>query len=102
MSRNKEHRSNGAAAEGGRPLGGAAEGGASVFFVSAHLISYIMYIYGDSLHIPVSEVGGVSPTGKSMVSCAESGCTRRCASCRWVARRQHVLLLRSFSLMFFR
>ena len=38
MSRNKEHRPNGAAAEGGRPSGGAAEGGASVFFVSAHLI----------------------------------------------------------------
>ena len=48
----------------------------------------------------------VSPTGKSLVSCAASGCARRCASCRWVARRQHVLLLllllRSFSLVFSR
>ena len=52
MSRNKEHRPNGAAAEGGRPIGGAAEGGASVFFVSAHLFFYIMYIYGYSLDIP--------------------------------------------------
>ena len=42
MSRNKEHRPNGA----------AAEGGASVFFVSAHLFSYIMNIYGYSLCIP--------------------------------------------------
>ena len=39
MSRNKEHRPNGAAAEAGRPLGGAAEGGASVFFVYDYLIS---------------------------------------------------------------
>ena len=30
MSRNKEHRPNGAASEGGRRLGGAAEGGACV------------------------------------------------------------------------
>ena len=52
MSRNKEHRPNGAAAEGGRPIGGAAEGGASVFFVSAHLFFYIMNIYGYSLCIP--------------------------------------------------
>ena len=52
MSRNKEHRPNGAAAEGGRPIGGAAEGGASVFFVSAHLSFYIMNIYGYSLYIP--------------------------------------------------
>ena len=37
MSRNKEHRPKGAAAEVGRPVEGAAEGGASVFFVSAHL-----------------------------------------------------------------
>ena len=53
----------------------------------------------------ISEVGGVSPTGKSLVSCAASGCGRRGASCRWVARRQHVLLLlllRSFSLVFSR
>ena len=42
MSRNKEHRPNGA----------AAEGGASVFFVSAHLSFYIMNIYGYSLYIP--------------------------------------------------
>ena len=41
MSRNKEHRPNGA----------AAEGGASVFFVSAHLSFYIMNIYGNSLYI---------------------------------------------------
>ena len=52
MSRNKEHRPNGAAAEGGRPIGGAAEGGASVLFVSAHLFFYIMNIYGYSLYIP--------------------------------------------------
>ena len=52
MSRNKEHKPNGAAAEGGRPIGGAAEGGASVFFVSAHLPFYIMNIHGYSLHIP--------------------------------------------------
>ena len=38
MSRNKEHRPNGAAAEGGRPIGGAAEGGTSVFFVYAHSV----------------------------------------------------------------
>ena len=52
MSRNKEHRPNGAAAEGGRPIGGAAEGGASVFFVSVHSFPYIMNIYGYSLYIP--------------------------------------------------
>ena len=52
MSRNKEHRPNGAAAEGGRPIGGAAEGGASVFFVSAHLFFYTMHIYGYSFYIP--------------------------------------------------
>ena len=52
MSRNKEHRPDGAAAEGGRPIGGAAEGGASVFFVSAHLSFYIMNIYGYSLYVP--------------------------------------------------
>ena len=52
MSRNTEHRTNGAAAEGGHPIGGAAEGGASVFFVSAHLSFYIMHIYGYSLYIP--------------------------------------------------
>ena len=44
---------------GGRPLGGAAEGdwgaaegGASAFFVSAHILFYIMNIYGYSLYIP--------------------------------------------------
>ena len=52
MSRNKKHRPNVAAAEGGRPIGGAAEGGASVFFVSAHLSFYIGHIYGVSLYIP--------------------------------------------------
>ena len=52
MSRNKEHRPNGAAAEGGRPIGGAAEGGASVFFVSALLLFYIMNTYGYYLYIP--------------------------------------------------
>ena len=52
MSINNEHRPNGAAAFGGRPVGGAAEGGASVFFVSAHLSFYIMNIYGSSLYIP--------------------------------------------------
>ena len=51
MSRNQEHRANGVAAFGGRPIGGAAEGGASVFFVSAHSILYIMNIYGYSLYI---------------------------------------------------
>ena len=40
MSRNKEHRPNGAA-EGGHPVGGTAEGGASVFFVSAYCTSLI-------------------------------------------------------------
>ena len=53
MSRSKEHRPNGAAAEGGRPIVGAAEGGASVFFVSAHFfyeylwmfLIYSIYIY---------------------------------------------------------
>ena len=44
MCRNKEHRHNGAA-------GGAAEGGASVFFVSVHLSFYTMNIYGYSLYI---------------------------------------------------
>ena len=52
MSRNKEHRPNGAAAECDRPIGDAAEGGASVFFVSAHLSFYIMNIYGYSLYNP--------------------------------------------------
>ena len=52
MNRNKEHRPNGAAAEGGRPIGGAAEGGVSVLFVSDHLSFYTMNIYGDSLYIP--------------------------------------------------
>ena len=42
MSRNKEHRPNGA----------AAEVGASVFFASGHEFSYIMHIYGYSLYIP--------------------------------------------------
>ena len=31
---------------------GAAEGGASVFFVSAHVSFYIMNIHGYSLYIP--------------------------------------------------
>ena len=52
MSRNKEHRPNGSAAQGGRPLGGTAFGGASVFFVSAHLSFSIMNIYENSLYIP--------------------------------------------------
>ena len=52
MDRNKEHRPNRPAAFGGRPLGGAAEGGVSVFFVSAHLPFYIMNIYGYSSYIP--------------------------------------------------
>ena len=46
MSRNKEHRG---AAFGGAPKGAAAFGGGpigSVFFVSAHLLFYIMNIYG--------------------------------------------------------
>ena len=47
MSRNTEHRP-----FGGRPIGGAVEGGASAFFVSAHLFFYIMNIYGYSLYIP--------------------------------------------------
>ena len=42
MSRNKEHRPNGA----------AAEAGASVFLVSAHLFSYVTNIYAYSLYIP--------------------------------------------------
>ena len=42
MSRIKEHRPNGA----------AAEGGASVFFVPALLCSYTMNIHGYSLYIP--------------------------------------------------
>ena len=52
MSRNKEHRGaafggapNGAAAFGGRPIG-------SVFFVSAHLFSHNMNVYGYPLYIP--------------------------------------------------
>ena len=52
MSRNKEHRPNGAAATGGRPIGGAAEDGASVFFVSAPLSFYNMTVYGYYLYIP--------------------------------------------------
>ena len=52
MSRNKELRPNGAAAEGSHPIGGTAEGGASVFFVSAHLFFDIVNIYGCSLYIP--------------------------------------------------
>ena len=54
MSRNKEHRPNGAAAEGGRPIGGTAEGRASVLYVSAHLFFYIMnhVIHGYTLYIP--------------------------------------------------
>ena len=52
MSRSKEHRPNGAADEGGRPIGGAAEGGASVFFVAAHVFFYIMNIHGYSFYIP--------------------------------------------------
>ena len=51
MSRKKEHRPYGAAAKGGRPIGGAAEGSASVFFVSAHFLFYIMNIYGYPLYI---------------------------------------------------
>ena len=39
-------RPNGAAAFGGRPIGGAAEVGASVFFVSAHLF-FILCIFMD-------------------------------------------------------
>ena len=45
MSRNKEHRPNGAAAEGGRPIG-------SVFFAPAHLFCNIMNVYGYALYIP--------------------------------------------------
>ena len=44
MSRNEEHISNGAAAEGVPPIGGAAGGGASVFFVSAHIHAYFLHI----------------------------------------------------------
>ena len=51
MSRNKEHRPNGAATDEGQPIRGAAEGDASMFFVSAHLFLYIMNIYGYSLYI---------------------------------------------------
>ena len=51
MSRNKEHRPNGAAAFDGRPIWGAAEGGASVLSVSVHLYFSIMNIYGYSLYI---------------------------------------------------
>ena len=50
MSRNKYHSPKGAAAEGGRPIGGAAEGGASVFFVSAHLF-LILCIFTDIPYI---------------------------------------------------
>ena len=38
--------------KGRRPIQVAAEGGASVFFVSAHLFVYIMNIYRYSLYIP--------------------------------------------------
>ena len=55
MSRNKEHRPNGAAAFGGRPIGGAAEVSASVFFVSAHsfidIYMDIPYIFMDIPYI---------------------------------------------------
>ena len=53
MSRNKEHRPNGTAAFGGRPIGGAAKGGASVFFVSYYF--YIMNIEWYSLTNTKSE-----------------------------------------------
>ena len=33
------------------------------------------------------------PNREIIDMCAASGCARRCCSCRWVARRQHVLLL---------
>ena len=33
-------------------IGGAAEGGASVFFVAAHVFFYIMNIHGYSFYIP--------------------------------------------------
>ena len=49
--RNTKHWPNGAASSGGRPIGGTAEGGTSVFFVSAHLSLYIMDIYDYSLFI---------------------------------------------------
>ena len=56
MSRNKEHRGaafggapNGAAAEGGRPIG-------SVFFVSVHLFFYFMNLHGYSLYIPYTYI----------------------------------------------
>ena len=45
MSRNKEHRPDGATVEGGRASGGAAEGGASVFFFSAHLSFHYEYLW---------------------------------------------------------
>ena len=99
MSRDKEHRPHGAAAEGGRPIGAPPKA------APVCLMDILMDIYGYIINIYGSEVGGVSPTGKSLVSCAASGCGRRGASCRWVARRQHVLLLRllrSFSLVFSR
>ena len=41
MSRNKEH----------RPIGGAAEGGASAFFVSVHFCYIMNLYYGYSLYI---------------------------------------------------
>ncbi len=52
----RKHRPNGAAAEGGPPIGGAAEGGASVFFVLLHVfasynIYYLSYI-PNILYVP--------------------------------------------------
>ena len=50
MSRNQEH--SGAAAEGGRPIGGAAEVPLYSLFLLILLFSYTMNIYGYSLYIP--------------------------------------------------
>ena len=57
MSRNKEHRPNGAAAEGGRPIGGAAfaSAAAPLGLCSLFLLInffHIMNTYGYSLYIP--------------------------------------------------
>ena len=40
MNGNKEHRPNGAAAEGGRPIEGAAEGGTSVYIFHIYSLNF--------------------------------------------------------------
>ena len=69
MNRNKEHRPNGAASEGDRPIGGAAFGGASVFCVSAH--SFFLYYKYLWISLIYSCIASPLKTNKNEVNFAD-------------------------------